>query len=276
MDGEFIDVWPASWREVWTRLARHRAAPDDFFCGLYDETVGSLTPQLDAQEHAEIINDPVQARVSFKKMVTSGFDDERALVGFLERLYEAINEWGGDSLANRYFGLLNAFVNKYSLRYDLRRPCTLCPTLPGMFTSLFRDLNGLGLGNDNIARRLKDFREAIQDLRVGQTEGRIANCVTKQVMLLEAVGATATGVTGTELSTICSQTRQWPHPAMRSSLLKLYGFASDVPGFRHGTPSTGMLRDIDMRDLVALSILFIGFTPYLSDQFNGDVVYQGH
>ena len=144
-----------------------------------------------------------------------------------------------------------------------------------MFANLLRDLNGLGLADRNVAKRLKDFQEALQDLRLGQTEGRITNCVAKQVMLLEAIGATAAGVTGTELAAICNQIQQWPHPAMRSSLLNLYGFASDFPGLRHGTPSTGMLRDIDMRDMVALSILLAGFIPYLSDQLNAEVVYRG-
>ena len=122
---------------------------------------------------------------------------------------------------------------------------------------------------------LRDSREAIQDLRLGQSEGRIANCIAKQVMLLEAIGATSAGVTGTELAGICGQLRHWPHPAMRASLLSLYGFASDFPGLRHGTPSTGMLRDVDMREMVSLSVLFAGFTPYLSDQLDADTVYMG-
>ncbi len=48
------------------------------------------------------------------------------------------NEFAGDELSNRYFNLLTAFIEKFSLRYDLRRPCTLCPTLPGVFASLVR------------------------------------------------------------------------------------------------------------------------------------------
>ena len=46
----------------------------------------------------------------------------------------------GDELSNRYFNLLAGFIDKFSLGYDLRRPCTLCPTLPGVFASLVRDL----------------------------------------------------------------------------------------------------------------------------------------
>src|SRR5207249_4405879 len=167
------------------------------------------------------------------------------------------------------------FIDKFSLRYDLRRPCTLCPTLSGVFGSLVRDLARLGQNDPNIAKRVRDFEEALRDLRLGQTAGRIANCVAKQVTLLEAVGATARGVSGSELAGICKQISSWPHPAIKASLLGLYGFVSDFPGLRHGTPSVGMLRDIDMRDMIAMSILLAGFTPYLSDEINADSVYQG-
>jgi len=83
------------------------------------------------------------------------------------------------------------------------------------------------------------------------------------------------GVTETELSGMCNQIGTWPHGAIKASLKNLYGFASDYPGIRHGGNPAGALRAIEMRDMVAMSILLAGFTPYLSDQFNADVVYRG-
>ena len=41
-----------------------------------------------------------------------------------------------------------------------------------------------------------------------------------------------------------------------------------------GTPASA-IRTIDMRDMVAMSILLAGFTPYLTDQLNADNVYRG-
>ena len=55
----------------------------------------------------------------------------------------------------------------------------------------------------------------------------------------------------------------------------LYGFASDYPGIRHGGTPSNALRPVDMRDMVALSILLAGFTPYLNHALNADVVYRG-
>lgn len=275
MRGEFIGVWSETWREIWTPLIDHEGVREDIFCELYRELAPALKARPSVEDLADIIDNPVQSREAFEKTSADDFAGERAMVTFLEATHPALDDLAGDELSNRYFNLLAEFIDKFSLRYDLRRPCTLCPTLTGMFASLLRNVNGLALADGNVAKRLKDVQEAVQDLRLGQTEGRISNCVAKQVMLLEAIGATAVGVTGSELAAICNQSRQWPHPAMKTSLLNLYGFASDFPGLRHGTPSTGMLRDIDMRDLVAVSILLAGFTPYLSDQLDADVVYRG-
>jgi hypothetical protein len=55
----------------------------------------------------------------------------------------------------------------------------------------------------------------------------------------------------------------------------LYGFTSDYPGIRHGGTAANAIRAIDMRDMVAMSILLAGFTPYLTDQLDPDVVFRG-
>ena len=56
---------------------------------------------------------------------------------------------------------------------------------------------------------------------------------------------------------------------------KLYKFTNNYPGIRHaGDPSTA-LRVINMRDMVAMSVLLAGFMPYLTDQLNADSVYRG-
>jgi hypothetical protein len=94
-------------------------------------------------------------------------------------------------------------------------------------------------------------------------------------MLLEAIGAVAPGVTKGTLGSMCDELASWPHAAVKESLKKLYGFASDYPGIRHGKNAGGKLRDIDMRDMVAMSILLAGFTPYLSNGLDADAVYGG-
>lgn len=281
MRGELIGVWSETWREIWLPLIDQplgegdEGVPEDVFCELYRALAPALLPRPSVEDLADIIDDPVQSREAFEATTATDLAGERALVGFFEAVHDALEELGGDELTNRYFNLLSGFIGKFSLRYDLRRPCIVCPTLPGIFTGLVRELDALSTTDQNIGKRLRDFKEAVQDLRLGPTEGRVSNCVMKQVMFLEAVAAASGEATGSDLAALCKALKHWPHPAVQKSLLNLYGFASDFPGVRHGTPSTGMGRDIDMRDMVAMSILLTGFTPYLESRLSADAIFGG-
>ncbi|MFN0300794.1 MAG: hypothetical protein ACKVQU_10625 [Burkholderiales bacterium] len=275
MRGEFIGVWSETWREIWLPLIDHENVAEDIFCELYRELAPALGARPSVEDLADIIDDRVHSREAFEKTSADNFAGERALVTFLETAYPTLDDLGGDELSNRYFNLLAGFIEKFSLRYDLRRPCTLCPTLPGLFASLVRDLRVVTSKDAHLDALMKDFESAIRDLRQDSADGRIKTCIQKQINLLEAIGQTGAGVTETELGRICNQVGSWPHGAIKASLKSLYGFASDYPGIRHGGNAAGALRAIDMRDLVAMSILLAGFTPYLSDQLDADIVYRG-
>jgi hypothetical protein len=251
MRGECIGVWSETWREIWLPLIDHEGVPEDIFCELYRALAPALRSQPSVDALADIIDNPVQSREAFEKTGANEFAGERALVAFFEVAHSALDDLAGDELANRYFNLLASFVDKFSLRYDLRRPCTLCPTLPGVFASLVRDL------------------------RHDCSDGRIKTCIQKQVNLLEAIGRTAPGVTGATLGAICNQVGTWPHDKLKEAMKDLYGFASDYPGIRHGGTPANAKRPVDMRDMVAMSVLLAGFTPYLAAQLDADVVYRG-
>ena len=194
---------------------------------------------------------------------------------FFEAAHDALEELGGDELTNRYFNLLSGFIDKFSLRYDLRRPCILCPTLPGVFASLVRDLRALTNQDPHLDALMKDFEAAVRDLRHDGSDRRIKTCIQKQVNLLEAIGRAAPGVTGTTLGAICNQVGTWPHEKLKEAMKNLYGFASDYPGIRHGGTPASALRAVDMRDMVAMSILLTGFTPYLESRLSADAIFGG-
>jgi len=275
MRGEFIGVWSETWREVWLPLIDYEGIPEDIFCELYRELAPTLKNRPSVEALADIIDNPVQSREAFEKTSAIDFSGERALVEFLEAAHSALDEFAGDELSNRYFNLLASFVDKFSLRYDLRRPCMLCPTLSGVFTSLVRDLRVLTSRDAHLDALMKDFDNAVRDLRHDCSDGRIKTSIQKQVNLLEAIGKTAPGVTVTTLGAICNQVGTWPHDKLKEAMKNLYGFASDYPGIRHaGTPANA-LRDIDMRDMVAMSILLAGFTPYLSSALDVNAIYRG-
>jgi hypothetical protein len=121
---------------------------------------------------------------------------------------------------------------------------------------------------------MKEFEDALRDLRDGCSDGRIKTCIQKQVNLLEAIGRMNPGVTGRTLGAICDQVGTWPHEKLKTAMKDLYGFTSDYPGIRHGGTPTNALRTIDMRDMVAMSILLAGFTPYLSDKLDPELVFR--
>lgn len=275
MRGEVIGVWSETWREIWLPLIEHEGVPEDIFCELYRELARALKDKPSVEALADIIDNPVQSRAAFEKTGAIDFAGERALVAFLEAAHSALDELAGDELSNRYFNLLASFIEKFSLRYDLRRPCTLCPTLPGVFASLVRDLRALASQDAHLDALMKDFENAVRDLRHDCSDGRIKTCIQKQVNLLEAIGRTAPGVTGTTLGAICNQLGTWPHEKLKEAMKDLYGFASDYPGIRHGGTPANALRAVDKRDMVAMSVLLAGFTPYLAARLDADVVYRG-
>jgi hypothetical protein len=275
--GEFIGVWPDMWRHVWRKLADHRYAPGDLFCELYRELNPALVEPLDsATDLAAIVDDVDQARTAFSHTRASDLRGELALVDFLQRAHGAIVGFDDIAFENRYFVLIKAFIEKYNLRYDLRRPFSLHPTLPGIFARLIRELQRTTQVDARLAQLMSDFEEAIRDLRDEQSPRRIKLCIQAQIMLLEAIAQRFPGVRATTLGRMSSEINSWPHPTIRLAMNNLYGFASDYPGIRHAGNPAGVLREIDMRDLVAVSILLAGFTPYLSDMLRADDMYFEH
>lgn len=275
MRGEFIGVWNETWREIWVPLVDEDDVGGDVFCELYRELSSALRDRPSVQSLADIIDDPMQSRLAFEAVKATDLAGERALVAFFEAVHSALDEQAGDVLSNRYFNLLTGFVEKFSLRYDLRRPCTLCPTLPGVFASLVRDLRALTSVDAHLDGLMKDFESAVRDLRYDSSDGRIKTCIQKQVNLLEAIGSAAPGVTGNTLGAIGNQVGTWPHHQLKNAMKELYGFACDYPGIRHGGTSANALRPVDMRDMVAISILLTGFTPYLESRLSAAAIFGG-
>lgn len=274
MCGEFIAVWTETQREIWSALADHDDAPHDLFCELYRALVPALKAQPSVELLADIIDDADQSRKAFEDIAALDLQGEIALVRFIESAYWALDELVGVPLTDYYFSLVESFAQKFSLRYNVAKPLTLSPTLSGMFTSLLSELRSLSQQNKHLANMLADFDGAIRDINADPSEARIRTCIQKQVNLLEALARLHPTVKGTDLSAMCGQLNTWPHTAIRSSLASLYGFTSDYPGIRHAGNPDSAIRVIDLRDMLAVSILLAGFTPYLSQALDPLSIYR--
>ena len=135
MRGEFIGVWSETWREIWSPLIEQENVPEGIFCELYRELAPVLKAPPTVEALADIIDNPAQSRVAFEATRAEDIAGERRLVSFLKAAHAALDELAGDPLSNSYFNLLAAFIDKYSLRCDLRRPCVRHVDLSG---ALFR------------------------------------------------------------------------------------------------------------------------------------------
>ncbi len=275
MRGELLPVWCEMWGQVWLRLERLATSHPDLFCELYRELSGILLSSKSVEELADVLDDPRQARSAFRKVRSADIAGEAGLVVFLESCYDVLDDLGGTNLSNEYFNLLEMFLVKFSIRYDLRRPLRLCPTLSGVFTRLVSDLRDLSAADSHLNGLMRDFEAAVRDLRTDTSDTRIKTCIQKQMNLLEAMGAQYPGVTTNNLSAICGQVTSWPHSKLQDAVRNLYTFSCDYPGIRHGGTQSSAIRAIDMRDLVAVTIALMGFAAYLNQNLDPNRIYGG-
>lgn len=250
------------------------------------------------KERLEAYNDAsTRSDLAWQYIVTF-FEDpattERQVVKALEDAFEAIEDYGGGNLANAYYLIVEGFLEKFSLRYDLRRPFSLHPTLPGMFARLIRDLKQVTAQDAALSALMRDFEDNIRDLKTERSPRRIKQCLAAQFNLLEALltlspavaahneavavhNASASGQKQRRpvntFGAMCDKAGVWPHNDVLKSAKSLYGFGSDYPGIRHGGTPANAKREIDMRDLVSMTIVLAGFTPYFSDALRAENIY---
>jgi hypothetical protein len=290
MLGELGQVWPSSWVEIWVPLLQHPEFGDDLARDLFREHVpepkvaGSaadlsegdlLALSAAIRVYEERAADARKAKAALKRIWFKRPTNEGAAIAFLESSYSILQEYGDGNYANEYFNRVDRFLKRYSLRYDLRRPLTLHPTLSGIFASLIKELRTMSLQDEHLSTLLTEFEHSVRDLKADLSQARIKTCLQKQFNLLEAIGRTYPGVTCQTLGDMCGQISSWTHATIRDALRRLYGFRSDYPGLGHAGNPAGVLRDLDARDIVAIGLVLAGFVPYLSERLNSRVVYGG-
>jgi tetratricopeptide (TPR) repeat protein len=310
MRGDLLSVWPYVWSDVWVRLCESKGAPVELFSELYATLMrkprtpnappeptefdgeGKATDPAYLEAVAQYEHDLEtfrQQKIAYSQALTANPDDARQwfreglngelkteldAVTALEAAFQCVDDIGGDDLSNRYFNIVESFLKKYSLRYDLRRPFSLHPNLPGIFASLVREMRELCQSDPDLENSLLEYDEALRDLRLGATPGRLKSCFIKQFNTLEAIASRDPVVTAKVMSAMCGQLQSWPHATVRQAAEKIYAFRGAFPNMGHGTGS-GALREIEMRDLVSVSVMMMGLLPYLTKEIDPAVVFGG-
>lgn len=275
MQGGALQVWGETHHEIWDQLAEHDNAPADLYVELYRELVPRLGTTPNESELVTLTSDPVLAEEAFRAVSPPDFTSESQLVGFLEATADVLDDFSCEGLTDLYLRLLGSFVEKFSLRYDLRRPCSLCPTLSGIFSSLMSHISAAADGDVHVGPLVREFEESVRDLRTDRSGSRIKTVIQKQCNLLEAIGTVHPNVTGNSLGAIADELDTWPHAALRHALKDIYKFSCDYPGIRHGGQPANILGEIVTRDLIGVGIVLVGFTPYLIDRLDCEAIFLG-
>lgn len=310
MRGDLKAAWPFVWSDIWIRLYETKGTPVELFSELYEALMPKPRPpcappepvEFDEEGNATDPNDLAaraeydealesyrQAKIAYDEALTAGPEEARiwlrerlqatltteaAAVRTLEKAFQCIDDIGGDDLSNRYVNLVEAFLKKYSLRYDLRRPFSLHPNLPGLFASVWSEVRSLCLADADLEKSIQEFDDAFRDLKLGPNAGRLKSCFIKQFNMLEAITSRNPQVTANVLSTMIGEVQAWPHPTVKQAAEKIYAFRGAYPNMGHGTGG-GALREIDLRDLVSVSLMLVGLLPYLSDDIDPQIVFEG-
>jgi hypothetical protein len=141
---------------------------------------------------------------------------------------------------------------------------------------------------------MHEIEECIRDLKTERSPRKIKQCVATQFNLLEALLQKHPDVVEhnrrvavhnedasrrnrrNPINTFGAMSEKadvWPHKEVLNSVKSIYKFASDYPGLRHaGTPES-KLRDVDMRDMVSMTVVLAGFIPYLTDVLSADEIF---
>ena len=56
---------------------------------------------------------------------------------------------------------------------------------------------------------------------------------------------------------------------------KLYGFAANYSGIRHAGNPESAIRKIEMRDMVAVTVMLASFAPYQADRLDAANICRG-
>ncbi len=283
MRGTILGSWPHTWHTIWEPLADSKFSPPELFSELYPELLNACKPpkpdeDLTVVSEADHIvaspknvrdtraaTDPVFALDCFRTMRPEEFSSERKLVRFFEQSNFIIEDFGVPQLGMLFSDSVSSFLNRYNLRYHLISPFQIVPRLPEMVSGMLQEIERNAAADQHLSALNNAVHEAFEDLSTRGRTTDIANCISRVCNLAEGFARKAPGVTQETLGAASREINCWPHATIQKSLSTLYGFCSDYPGLRHSGNSYSKIRDLEVRDALIISMLFMSFAGYLCE-----------
>ena len=264
MRGEFSPIWQSLWPILWRPLLKnspHEDLPCEYSRALLlfqDSRVDLSDPHF-----VDAVSEPEKGWSFFRDTIRKIKLSETELVALIRSLHGYLCDFD-DVEANRFKSAVSELIERFSLRYEVREPLVLVPTLPGIYARMMRSLKSALPAGSPERELYDDFSESIADYLERPTTGRLKTTFVKNFNLLEALAVDRQEVDAGTLGACARQMGSFPHQTFGAALSQLYGFRSDQPGINHGRLATPT-RQLNKKDFVAIHTILLGFMPYILD-----------
>lgn len=263
--------------EIYAGLRRFLMDPEPEYVKYADGTVRDVTVGLDELEMLAL-SDDAAAEELLRNLSKTDFETEDNVLEAIHSTYVVLGDLASASLADFYLGLLKSFVERYSLRYYVDDRAKFWITLSGFSTAMFLQLRRAAETNSHALQQLNAFELALAECLANPDETRIKTAIQKQVMVLEAFGLRQHSKSIKTLGAMLQNVASWPHDSLNDAASNLNRFVNDYPGIRHAGSSSSVVRTLDLRDLVNVTLSLVGILVYLADGFDSQIepAIQGH
>jgi len=213
--------------------------------------------------------------INLLRKASENFPNERFAIKKIEEVNDVCLEYADQEFANYYFKRVQKFIANHCLYYRITEPFHITPNITGMYVRLAMELRKVCDRDPHLCELLDDFEDSLGDMKFGVKAVRIKTSVQKQLNLLEGIGRKHPHQNKAQsLGELCDELKTWPDPKVQKTVQSFYSFANDFAGLRH-SGSGKRNRQIDNRDLVALTCALMGLTPYLTESMNFDHIVLG-
>jgi len=274
-------AWPYTWRDLWRPFLRHPPSPHDLINELLRKVVEETRPTrrgenirngiyltdvaLNRMDVDLDLSSSAVARFAFKNLRSGDFKSSRALARFFEAGAAVVDDFDDLRLSARYIALLRRFISRYNLPYSMREtPLVLRLRLSCTAERIYAALERAAESDDHLAEALDAFGRAWGEFSDADPPNDLKATIEKASKLAEAFAAKQVGAPGTlgDLTDRLKHARAFPHATLGEAVKRLYGFCSNYPHIRHAGNPAGVLRALESRDVVFVSLVLVAFAAY--------------